>query len=165
LERDLWGITTNTIKGGSLEWPTIVDLLDLYKVTWKCYNLGSGTGSQINVLAGFNALAFFSKWQHDRRLYFKEADYYHDLQSGTLPHVAFLITEFPMSEHPPNDIYLGQRAMAKVIQALMHSPGAPMGEGGSFNEPLQMPIGQVVRQWAVQRGLLFPEQGPFAFFW
>jgi phospholipase C len=68
------GNTTNNIKGGSLDWPTIVDLLDQHNLSWKCYNLGLGRGSDINVLEGFNALAFFKKWQHDPRLQYEEED-------------------------------------------------------------------------------------------
>ena len=39
------GNTTNNIAVGSLNYPTIADLLDSYGITWKCYNLGLGTGS------------------------------------------------------------------------------------------------------------------------
>ncbi len=116
------GNTTNNITGGSLDWPTIVDLLDQHDLTWKCYNLGLGTGSDINVLGGFNALAFFKKWQHDPRLHYQEEDYYSDLRSDKLPRVSFFITEALISEHPPFDIQSGQRSMAKVINALIASP-------------------------------------------
>lgn len=34
------GQTSNAVERGSLDWPTIVDLLDTYSITWKCYNLG-----------------------------------------------------------------------------------------------------------------------------
>src|SRR5205823_5312990 len=50
------GNTTNSVNKGSLEWPTIADLLDAHNISWKCYNLGVGTGSS---LEDFNSLSFF----------------------------------------------------------------------------------------------------------
>ena len=114
------GNTSNSISEGSLNWPTIVDLLDAHKVTWKCYNLGLGLGSTAR-LEGFNALTFFKRWQDDARLQFKEDDYYEDLSARTLPQVSFLITESLISEHPPFSIQSGQHKMADVINALIHS--------------------------------------------
>src|SRR5947209_7914846 len=112
------GNTTNTITRGSLEWPTIVDVLDAHKVSWKCYNLGIGTGTS---LEDFNVLVYFKRWQNDPRLNFTEEDYRKDLNAGTLPQVSFLITESLISEHPPADIQMGQHSMSEVINALMAS--------------------------------------------
>src|SRR5439155_23904863 len=52
------GNTSNSISAGSLDWRTIVDLLDAHKVTWKSYSLGLGTGSRAG-LEGLKALTFF----------------------------------------------------------------------------------------------------------
>jgi phospholipase C len=112
------GQTTSAIARGSLEWPTIVDLLDTHGITWKCYNLGLGTGSS---LEEFNPLVYFKRWQHDPRLYFSENDYRSDLSNGTLPGVSFLISEALISQHPPADIQWGQKKMAQVIGELMQS--------------------------------------------
>ena len=112
------GNTSNTIARGGLDWPTIVDLLDAYKVSWKCYNLGIGTGTS---LEDFNPLVHFKRWQNDPRLNFSEEDYREDLNAGTLPQVSFLITESLISEHPPADIQMGQHSMSEVINALMAS--------------------------------------------
>src|SRR6266851_3499208 len=103
---------TNTVNRGSQDWPTIVDLLDAHKITWKCYNLGIGTGTS---LEDFNVLVYFKRWQKDPRLNFTEDDYQADLRAGTLPQVSFLITEYLVSEHPPADIQMGQHKMAEVI--------------------------------------------------
>src|SRR5947209_2084977 len=69
---------------------------------------------------------WFRTWQHDSRLHYPAADLYNDLKSGTLPQVTFLITDALISEHPhinPTlNIQSGQKAMAKVINALMASP-------------------------------------------
>jgi len=112
------GITTNSVSGASLDWQTIVDVLDLYNISWKCYNLGLGTGS----FEGYNALIYFKKWAYDPRLYYKESDYLSDLNSGNLPQVSFLITESLISEHPPADIQWGQNKMKSIITALQSSP-------------------------------------------
>lgn len=52
------GNTSNHFSRGSLDYPTIVDLLDAHHVTWKCYNLGLGTGSS---LEEFNPLVYFKR--------------------------------------------------------------------------------------------------------
>lgn len=113
------GNTSNSIDRGSLDWPTILDLLDTHGISWKCYNLGVGTGTS---LEDFNAFVFFKRWQHDERLTLKEDDYKNDLQSSKLPQVSFLITEALVSEHPPSDIQMGQDKMADTINALIKSP-------------------------------------------
>src|SRR5579863_7918044 len=116
------GITTkNRIPRGSLNFPTIVDLLDAHHVSWKCYNLGTGLGS-IPEVEFFNPLPFFKKWQTDRRLYYNALDYYSDTANNKLPQVSFLISDGLLSEHPPTNILLGQHEMRKVIDALINSP-------------------------------------------
>src|SRR5438874_279006 len=119
------GVTSVTkIPAGSLDFPTIVDLLDAHHVSWKCYNLGLGLGSFPEV-EFINALPLFKRWQHDHRLHYPATDFYNDLGSGTIPQVSFLITDAFISEHPhihPSlNIQSGQKAMAKVINALMAS--------------------------------------------
>ncbi len=115
------GVTTaNAIPRGSLDFPTIVDLLDAHSISWKCYNLGSGLGS-IPEVEFFNALPFFKKWQSDRRLYYSELDYRNDVGNNTLPQVSFVISDGVFSEHPPADIHLGQQKMSSIIDALLSS--------------------------------------------
>lgn len=114
------GNTTDSLDAGTLNYPTIADLLDKYKISWKCYNLGLGLGSN-STLEDFNGLNYFQKWQDDPRLQYSEDDYHNDLNNGTLPQVSFLITEDLISEHPPGDIQIGQRKMADVIAKLMSS--------------------------------------------
>jgi phospholipase C len=115
------GITIHTrIPSGSFDYPVIVDLLDEHKISWKCYNLGTGLGS-VPEVEFFNPLPFFKRWQHDSRLKFKGSDYYNDLKQGTLPQVSFLISDALISEHPPIDIEFGQKEMARVINALIAS--------------------------------------------
>src|SRR2546430_9423880 len=114
------GNTTDVLDVGSLDYPTIVDLLSASHVSWKCYHLGQGTGSTPS-LTHYNALNFFKKWHKDPRIQFKEKDYKKDLLTGTLPQVSFLITEGGISEHPPDNILKGQQKMAQAINAFMTS--------------------------------------------
>jgi phospholipase C len=139
------GNTTDTLDAGSLDYPTIVDLLDAHNITWKCYNLGRDTGSTPS-LEHFNALTFFKKWHDDLRLQFNEDDYNADLHTGILPQVSFLITEKLISEHPPADIQVGQKKMAQVINALMASSAwkssvlfLTYDEGGGFFDHVAPP--------------------------
>ena len=139
------GNTTDSISSGSLDWPTIVDILDAHQVSWKCYNLGIGLGST-GFVEQFNGLTYFKKWQNDRRLQFTEDDYHADLRAGTLPQVSFLITEALISEHPPADIQSGQHSMSEVIQALMSSSSwtnsalfLTYDEGGGFFDHVAPP--------------------------
>ncbi len=139
------GYTIDSLGGGGVDWPTIADLLDAHGVTWKCYNLGLGTGSNPS-LEHFNGLSFFQKWQNDARLQFSEDDYHNDLNNGTLPQVSFLITEALISEHPPADIQWGQQEMADVIAKLMASSAwtssalfLTYDEGGGFFDHVAPP--------------------------
>lgn len=137
------GNTTNNGDRGSFDWPTIVDVLDQHHISWKCYNLGLGTGTS---LEDFNILVFFKKWQNDARLKFTEDDYQQDLANGTLPQVSFLITEALISEHPPADIQMGQEKMADVINELIASSSWKSSamfftydEGGGFFDHVAPP--------------------------
>lgn len=139
------GYTLDSLGGGGVDWPTIADLLDAHKITWKCYNLGLGLGSNPS-LEHFNGLTFFQKWQNDSRLQFSEDDYHNDLSNGTLPQVSFLITEDLISEHPPADIQWGQQKMADVIAKLMASSAwqssalfLTYDEGGGFFDHVAPP--------------------------
>ncbi len=141
------GVTIGTaIPRGSLDYPTIVDVLDAHHVTWKCYNLGTALGS-VPEIEFFNPLPFFKKWQTDRRLYHTEIDYHLDLSHNTLPQVSFIISDGPFSEHPPVPIGLGQAKMSSIIDALMNSTSwqssvlfLTYDEGGGFFDHVAPPV-------------------------
>ncbi|HEY1354168.1 MAG TPA: alkaline phosphatase family protein [Ktedonobacteraceae bacterium] len=114
------GITSDTVSDGSLDYPTIVDVLEARGISWKCYNLGLGRGT-FDDLEPFNPLVLFRRWVKDERLKADEDAYYADLEANRLPQVSFLITESLISEHPPADIQAGQHTMKRVIDALIAS--------------------------------------------
>lgn len=173
------GNTTNNLVPGTLDWPTIVDLLDAHGITWKCYNVGvgSGAGSAPDPTDGifFNPLAYFKKWAKDPRLFYQEADYYADLAAGTLPQVSWIITESFYSEHPPANIQWGQKKMSELISGLMQSSSwmrsaffLTYDEGGGYFEHVAPPkldaYGEgfrvptvVVSPWA-KRGYIAPQR-------
>jgi phospholipase C len=115
------GITNNKVALGSLDWPTIADLLDRHGISWQSYNLATHHAEQLGSPNGFNGLAYFKKWINDPRLYGNEDDYYRALTRGSLPQVSFLITSSEISEHPPKNVRLGEKKVAAVLNALIGS--------------------------------------------
>ncbi|HEX9134869.1 MAG TPA: alkaline phosphatase family protein [Ktedonobacteraceae bacterium] len=117
------GITQNhKLTPGSLDYPTIIDLLEDHGISWKFYNLGVlGLGSTPEI-EFINAMPFFKRWYQAKRLSFREGDYFNDVKAGALPQVTFIISAAFYSEHPPLNIILGEKKMASVINALIQSP-------------------------------------------
>ena len=137
------GNTTNTINPGDLTYPCILDLLDLYGVTFKCYNLG-----ETCCFSGNNALVFFKKYQHDKRVVgFTKDDYLADVQRGTLPQVSFIMSADEHAEHPGYDIQEGIKAQYQLIRALQSSRlwansayFLTWDEGGGFFDHVRPPL-------------------------
>src|SRR6266581_3210419 len=117
------GITQNhKLPQGSLDFPTIIDLLEDHGISWKFYNLGMlGLGSTPEI-EFINAMPSFKRWYKDKRLHFREGDLFKDMKAGALPQVTFVISAAFYSEHPPLNIILGEKKMASVINALIQSP-------------------------------------------
>ncbi len=117
------GITQNhKLPPGSLDYPTIIDLLEDHGISWKFYNLGLlGMGSTPEI-EFINAMPFFKRWYNDKRLNNREQDYFNDVKAGALPQVTFIISAAFYSEHPPLNILLGEKKIASVINALIESP-------------------------------------------
>lgn len=139
------GVTTDTLSEGSLDYPTIVDVLEAHGISWKCYNLGTIPGTSGDQ-EHFNPLVFFRRWVRDARLKPGEDEYYADLDAGRLPQVSFLITEALFSEHPPADLQAGQHKMSQVINALIASRAwqraaffLTYDEGGGFFDHIAPP--------------------------
>jgi phospholipase C len=116
------GITTNGVWGyGVLDWPCILDLLELGGISWKVYNIGG----RDNVPAGDsdNVYVFFKRFAHDPRTRATEKQYFDDAARGRLPNVSFLIPSFTrqIDEHPPADVSVGMGYQQRLITALMDS--------------------------------------------
>jgi phospholipase C len=117
------GITQNhKLPQGSLDFPTIIDLLQDHGISWKFYNLGLlGLGSTPEI-EFINAMPSFKRWYKDKRLHNSEETFFSDMKAGALPQVTFVISAAFYSEHPPMNIILGEKKMASVIDALIQSP-------------------------------------------
>ncbi len=112
------GNTSNSIKPGSLTYPTILDLLDQAGVTFKCYNIGEILGG-----TGNNVLALFAQHQNDPRVVgYTDSDYLSDLNNGGLPQVSFIMSSDPNAEHPGYSIEPGIASQRRLIKALRQSP-------------------------------------------
>jgi phospholipase C len=116
---------------GSL--PTIFDRLEASGVSWKFYvqnydpavnfrNRGGGDrSSQIRWVP----LLSFGRYVHNRKLSSHIVDleeYFQDLQSGTLPSVAYIVAPSGgSSEHAPGNVAVGQRFVTQLVNSLMRS--------------------------------------------
>ena len=141
------GITQNhKLIPGSLDYPTILDLLEDHGISWKFYNLGLlGMGSTPEI-EFINAMPFFKRWYREKRLHYREEDYFNDLKAGALPQVSFIISAAFYSEHPPLNIILGEKKMESVINGLIQSPlwtssalFMTYDEGGGFFDHVRPP--------------------------
>ena len=156
------GITTNSVWGyGVFDHPTILDLLEAARVTWKVYNVGldSVAGGESD-----NIFVFWKRWAHDPRTTASKTDYLADLRLGRLPEVSFIIPSFSMGwdEHPPADVSVGMGIQHELIAALQQSsawPGAAYiltyDESGGFFDHVTPPtldaygLGMRVPTWVI----------------
>jgi phospholipase C len=98
---------------------TIFDQLDARKVGWKVYfSDHGGLGDYLRALLP-------NIDDHERTI----EDYVEDAAKGTLPAVSFVCSTFAAKslgestwEHPPDVVQVGQRFVAKVVDALGKSP-------------------------------------------
>jgi len=91
--------------------PNIFDLLSRHGITWKYY------------FSDLPYAVFFQEtfWRHLRNLH-PISRYRKDLKNHRLPQVVFLETAgLWQSEHPPLDIEVGQKAVAKLVKATMNN--------------------------------------------
>jgi phospholipase C len=127
------GTATNRIPlAGYADLPTIFDRLEARGVSWKFYVQNydpsityrslTSAGSQPSQLLRVPLLNY-ARFVDNPALFARIVDlndYFTDLQNGTLPAVAYIISS-GASEHPPGSILAGQRFVKALIQALMQS--------------------------------------------
>jgi phospholipase C len=103
--------------------PCIVDLLVKGGVSWKYYvGYPNPYGDNVwNPIPGFSAYER-SENKIDVKPYLaKTAEFYTDLQEGTLPQVSYLIPSAPESEHPPFNVKAGMWYVTHLVNAVMRS--------------------------------------------
>jgi phospholipase C len=118
----------------SATYPCILDLLQMYGVTFKNYNFG--------VPNNYCYLALWSNWANggaNNELNQSQSQFFTDCSNGTLPNVVFITNESPNDEHPPENIQTGEAQMQSIIQAVQASPNwsssailLTWDEGGGF---------------------------------
>jgi phospholipase C len=114
----------------------IFQKLDSAGITWKIYVTGKGT-----------YYSYFGYSNTHKTNVVPIAQYFTDVQNGTLPQVAYIETGIEqgetsvsaLDEHPDNDVQVGAQFSEKLITALMTSPSwkdtvfiQTYDEGGGF---------------------------------
>jgi phospholipase C len=104
------GLTGNTVQTAGAA--TIFEMLNAKKISWAVYSY-----STTSPLEGIYDTSLCSKYAGHCK---GNAAFDTDAAAGKLPQVAFL--DVNGSEHPPEDMQIGQRAVARKLNSLMASP-------------------------------------------
>jgi phospholipase C len=116
----------------SVNWTTVPELLEDKGVSWKTYT-PPGELYRIdspNVFLVSDAiLPYFSQYSNPASALYQKAflptfpaDFTHDVQSGTLPSVSWIIPPLGYDEHPPAPPNLGAWYIDQVLQTLIANP-------------------------------------------
>jgi phospholipase C len=111
--------------------PTIFDRLEQRGISWKFYvedydprlSFRAKGKANLSAQAVRAPLLNYPRYVRDRRLFSHIVDleeYYEDLESGRLPHVAYIVPS-GASEHPPGRIQAGEKLVRALITALSRS--------------------------------------------
>ena len=117
---------------------SIFHLLEEANISWKIY-VSDNTGEDLNSVLNHTYLGYFQPFesQHKERIVHR-AQFFTDLQNGTLPQVA-LIEPDGADEHPQTDLQVGAQEVAKILNTFMDSSAwkdsvfiLTYDEGGDF---------------------------------
>jgi phospholipase C len=103
--------------GEGFRFGSIADELESAAVSWKCY-VGARDPTRFGAM---NPLAGFASLRRDTARFAGTAELFRDLQSGSLPSVAWIFPSDEDSEHPPSDVRVGMWYVSAVANALMKS--------------------------------------------
>ena len=95
--------------------PNLADRLDEARVSWACYSANLPA-------VGYNPVAYYPERRGDPRTNRSLADFISDAARGALPSVSWVVTQDPITEHPPADIRWGERFTALVANTLASGP-------------------------------------------
>jgi phospholipase C len=96
------------------DFPILGDELNAAGISWKYY-IDGGTG----VLAVIRHVRNGPMWTLNQGT---TAQFLHDVQTGQLPAVSWVIAPYQQSEHPPNSICAGDNQAAQYLNAIMQGP-------------------------------------------
>ena len=111
---------------GTYDFPTMCDLLQSAKVSWKFYSgfttiLGK---PEPQVHTVWNPLPAFKQFQNNPDLLehlVYTTQFTSDLKNGELPEVSWIVPNSFNSEHPPYDVTVGMWYVTTLVNRVMHS--------------------------------------------
>ena len=111
---------------GSLDWPTVPELLTEHGVTWKVYQ-DPTSNALFNVLNYFKSFTTpsSSAEAHNAALGLAPvypAEFVADVMSGTLPQVSWIMPPAPNCEHPAAPPEYGEYLVSQILQTLVMNP-------------------------------------------
>jgi phospholipase C len=119
-------VTNKTELFGTLNWPTMPEVLSEHNVSWKVYQDPTGT-------VFFNVLPYFKNFAEPSTLgqdlnalngltanY--PAGFLADVVAGTLPSVSWIIPLLPCCEHPATPPEYGEWLVAQILDTLLLNP-------------------------------------------
>jgi len=111
---------------GTLDWPTMPELLTQAGVSWKVYQ-DPTSNALFNVLDYFKNFATPSTSAQVQNaaqglapVY--PAEFAADVQSGTLPEVSWILPPAPCCEHPATPPAYGEYLVSEILQILVSNP-------------------------------------------
>jgi phospholipase C len=110
------GNTSNSIDNGTLTYPSILDLLTSYGITFKNYNFYCPDN--------YSVLALFQNWATggpNNELNQTMEQFFTDCTNNTLAQVSFITEPPPYDEHPPANIQTGMQMIESIVQAVQQS--------------------------------------------
>jgi phospholipase C len=113
---------------GYLRWKTMPEVLQEAGISWKVYQSTDAVGGVQGGLLMDNILRLFKQYstpgplQTNGLLPTLEKDFPADVQSGNLPKVSWIVTDFTQCEHPAAPPSYGGVASAYVLDLLTSNP-------------------------------------------
>ena len=111
---------------GTLEWPTVPELLTQHDVTWKVYQDPS-SNALFNVLPYFKSFAAPSNATQTQNATLGLTPVYPtqfvaDVVAGTLPQVSWIMPPIANCEHPATPPEYGEYLVAQILHTLLMNP-------------------------------------------
>ncbi len=115
-------LTSNSVPGGGIDIPTVLDQMEAKGVTWRYYYSPSLIYSPLPL--------YFPQLKANADMTSKVVSMDHllgDIGTGSLPNVTYIDPEgdLELSEHPPADVTIGESWAVGVIDAIVAGPEWP----------------------------------------
>jgi len=105
--------------------PNLADRLDEAGVDWACYMTSLPAGYRPSPGAPplpYNPITYYPERRADPRALRTYDEFLRDAARGSLPAVSWVISEDPLSEHPPGAVTWGERYAALTINSIAAGP-------------------------------------------